>query len=53
MKRIITEHVKPPIPIRQFDWCAWRDGDEEDGLRGYGKSELIAINDLIQQERDQ
>ena len=26
---IITSHVKPPIPIRTFDWSACLDGDEE------------------------
>jgi hypothetical protein len=38
---IITRHIFPPIPIRDFDWCAYRADDEgsEDGLKYfYGKT---------------
>lgn len=44
--KIITSHVFPPIPIRAFDWCAYVDGTEESGLRGWGRTEQEAINDL-------
>jgi hypothetical protein len=33
---IITEHVFPPIPMRQFDWCAYRDGYEPPDSDGVG-----------------
>lgn len=43
--RIITVHEYPPIPIRSFDWVAYRDGNEE-GARGWGSTEAAAISDL-------
>lgn len=43
---IRTEYWAKPIPPRQFDWCAWYDGDEESGQYGYGRSERAAIDDL-------
>lgn len=45
-REIRTANVFPPIPIRQFDWCAWVDGEEEDGPRGWGETEADAIADL-------
>ena len=27
-------------------WCAWLDGDEESGLRGWGKTEAEAVEEL-------
>jgi hypothetical protein len=47
-KKIITEFIYPPIPIRQFDWVAYFDGEEELGYYGYGFTENDAINDLIE-----
>ena len=44
--KIVTSFVYPPIPWRQFDWCAWIDGDEESGPYGYGPTEDAAIADL-------
>lgn len=44
---IKTNHIYPPIPIRQFDWMAWYDGEEETGHNGYGTTEQAAVNDLI------
>lgn len=48
--KIITHFVYPPIPLRQFDWCATYDGDEPDDNgnieAGYGKTESEAIEDL-------
>lgn len=46
-RKIVTSHVRPPIPIRQFDWCAFYDGEEEEGNYGYGATEQEAIRDLI------
>ena len=44
--RIITVHEYPPIPIRDFDWCAYHDGEEESGHYGWGRTERDAIEDL-------
>lgn len=43
--KVITKFVNPPIPVRAFDWLAYRDGDEE-GPQGWGNTELEAIQDL-------
>ena len=49
-RKIITEYWAKPIPIRDFDWIAYFDGDEpnDDGQmrHGYGSSEQKAINEL-------
>lgn len=47
-RKIVTSHIFPPIPVRQFDWCAHFDGAEESGHYGYGRTELAAIRDLIE-----
>jgi hypothetical protein len=48
--KIITCYWAKPIPDRQFDWSAWRDGDEPNDngqMRiGYGRTEAEAIADL-------
>lgn len=49
-RKINTEFVHPPIPIRWHDWIAYYDGEEEDGLRGIGETEQEAIDDLLSQE---
>lgn len=46
MKKIIVSYVYPPIPIREFDFLAYFDGEEESKNYGYGKTEQEAINDL-------
>lgn len=46
-KRIITEHVYPPIPIRDFDWCATFAGYEPGEPQGYGATMQAAIEDLM------
>lgn len=40
----------PPIPTRRFDWCAYIDGEEEEGTCGYGESEQAALEELIEGE---
>lgn len=45
-RKIVTENIYPPIPIRTMDWCAYYDGDEESGPRGWGATEAEAINEL-------
>lgn len=44
--KVVTSNIFPPIPLRKFDWCAYFDG-EEDGLVGYGPTEVDAIDDLM------
>jgi hypothetical protein len=49
-RKIVTEHVYPPIPTRQFDWSACRDGYDEGELIGWGPTEEAAIADLLELE---
>lgn len=44
--KVVTSNIFPPIPDRQFDWCAYFDG-QEDGWIGYGPTEADAIEDLM------
>jgi hypothetical protein len=53
--KITTSFVYPPIPLRQFDWCAY-DDDSYDGALdagpqcvGYGRTEEEAIADFREQ----
>lgn len=50
--KVNVHFVYPPIPLRQFDWCATFDDDEPDdngNMRaGYGKTESEAIDDLLE-----
>lgn len=43
---IVTSHIYPPIPIRDYDWMAWFDENEE-GPQGFGKTEAEAKADLL------
>ena len=54
MKKIITNHVYPPIPIRTSDWSAHEDGTEETGPYGWGATEAEAVAELEEliNERD-
>lgn len=45
-RKIITDFVYPPIPVRTMDWAAYYDGCEE-GPVGHGATEAEAIADLI------
>ena len=47
--QIRTEYVFPPIPIRDFDWFAYIVEQAEDGLRGWGKTQIDAICNLLEQ----
>lgn len=47
-RKIVTSHVYPPIPIRSMDWCAYYDGEEENGKYGWGATEEAAIKDLVE-----
>jgi hypothetical protein len=44
---IIAEYIHPPIPLRTFDWQAYR--DPESGPFGYGATEQEAVADLLEQ----
>ena len=46
-RKVITDHIYPPIPVRHMDWCAWFEGEEEAGGYGYGPTEADAIADLL------
>jgi hypothetical protein len=53
LRRICTEYVNPPAPLRSFDWAAWVDGREESGPIGWGATEQRAVEDLMEQlEKD-
>ena len=47
-QKIITNFIHPPIPIRQFDWCAFTDDSDGEGPVGYGRTEAEAIADLME-----
>jgi hypothetical protein len=47
LPKIVTRNIYPPIPLRQFDWCAYVDGEEERGEYGYGRTRAEAVADLI------
>jgi len=51
--KIIVHYEHPPIPWRNFDWVAFRDGREEEGNYGYGATEQEAIQDLLDNEEDE
>ena len=46
MTKIVTDHIRPPIPTRSCDWCAYYDGYEEAQEYGYGATEAEAIQNL-------
>lgn len=46
--KIRTEHVYPPIPVREWDWSAVDDSTyEPGGPIGWGRTEQAAIENLI------
>ena len=46
--KAVTAYWAKPIPIRDFDWAAFVDGQEE-WLAGYGRTEEAALADLKEQ----
>ena len=48
-KKIVTEFVYPPIPVRTCDWSAVIDGYDEGDPIGRGPTEMAAISDLLYQ----
>lgn len=58
MLKILSHFEYPPIPVRNFDWVAVLDnydGAPDAGHQptGYGCTREDAIDDLIEQVRDQ
>lgn len=51
MAPIQTNNIFPPIPMRCFDWCAYRD-PEPGHLMGYGRTEQEAINEQEEDDRE-
>jgi hypothetical protein len=49
-RRIITEHICPPIPIRSCDWQAVFDNYEPGHPMGHGATKEAAVADLIEQQ---
>ncbi len=49
---IVTSFQYPPIPVRDFDWLAYFDGQEE-GPQGWGRTKDAAIADLIENFPDE
>lgn len=47
--KIVTDFVYPPIPIRDKDWRAYIEGEEETGRYGWGKTEESAVLDFVEQ----
>ncbi|RUV84330.1 hypothetical protein EOA60_04570 [Mesorhizobium sp. M1A.F.Ca.IN.020.06.1.1] len=45
-RKIVTSHMNPPIPVRDYDWCAHYEGEEEAGNYGWGRTEAEAIQDF-------
>lgn len=59
MSRIITQHIRPPIPTKAFDWSAVRedydgapDSRPPSNLIGHGPDEASAIADLLEREAE-
>lgn len=48
-RRILTAHDYPPIGVTTRDWSAWKEGREETGPYGHGRSEAEAVTDLREQ----
>jgi hypothetical protein len=53
VNRIIVERVNPPIPVRDFDWCATFAGYEPGEPQGYGATRQAAIDDLMNKAEEQ
>lgn len=49
---IITTYIRPPVNTTAFDWMAYSDDGEGDGLfglTGYGATECEALRSLAEQ----
>lgn len=52
-RKIVVECVKPPIPVRDFDWCATFADYEPGEPQGYGATKQAAIDDLMSKAEEQ
>jgi hypothetical protein len=43
-----VQHDPPPVPLRNCDWCAWVDGQEEAQQYGYGATRADAVRALYE-----
>lgn len=50
--KIIIHFENPPIPVRNFDWCATRDGWEPGQPIGWGKIPQDALQNLLDEEEE-
>ena len=50
--KIIAVYEHPPIPVRHFDWCAFRDGTDEQGPCGWRATREHAIECLKELETE-
>ena len=51
--KIVLSHIRPPIPVRDFDWQATLDGYEPGDPIGHGRTPEDAKADLIEQLDDE
>jgi hypothetical protein len=47
--KIVTSHVFPPIPSRNFDWSVVTDNYEPGAPVGFGPTKQAAVADLLEQ----
>ena len=47
---VVTVYDPTPIPIRRFDWSAYREGYEGGDPLGFGPTREAAIADLLEEE---
>jgi len=52
VRDVIIRFEHPPIPDRNYDWQAYREGMEE-GCVGYGATEVEALAELLMLEADE
>lgn len=51
-EKIVTECIRPPIPVRRYDWIATREHSDLGDPIGYGATEAEVMADLVMQEGD-
>lgn len=52
MRKIVTSPTHSPLPLRDHDWCAHYEGEEEAGGYGYGATPEEAVADFIEDHQD-
>jgi hypothetical protein len=54
VRKIIASHIYPPIPIRDYDWCAYFDDLGADcSPYGWGRTQAEARADLLDNHDDE